>query len=147
MPNHALFIQNPAFLQICRNRHVYCRVFVYMAEKKSAVTCTRWHGHRRSAGAFSTIFHHPCRSYEAKIYRSTSAATYFLPVHPINRVIHAKLIGTPEMLDTKIMVNTGDAWTYTYFIGISIFYWSTHYVDWWLRWRFNQVLFNPSFSS
>lgn len=33
-------------------------------------------------------------------------------------------------------------WSYTYFIGISIFYWSAHYVEWWPGWRFNQAPFS-----
>lgn len=32
-------------------------------------------------------------------------------------------------------------------LEVYIFYWSAHYVEWWLGWRFNQVLFNLSFVS
>lgn len=57
-----------------------------------------------------------------------------------------------EMSDTKKLVHGthgGDGgaggescWRYTYFIGISIFYWSAHYIEWWPGWRFNQAPFS-----
>lgn len=40
------------------------------------------------------------------------------------------------------MVGGGGCWRYTYFIGMSIFYWSAHYVEWWPGWWFNQALFS-----
>lgn len=39
---------------------------------------------------------------EQRFMGKMGAATRILPMHPINRLAHTKLIGTPDMLDTKI---------------------------------------------
>lgn len=68
-------------------------------------------------------------------------------MHPLNTFIRftSNYLGPQRCWTLKLShFNSGDCWKYTYFIGISIFYWSAHYVEWWLGWRFNQGLFNLS---